>query len=62
MKKTQNIPEEAIITGASFPVAAAMRDFYEAATRLVEQGVGFWPALDRTRLASIRTVADQVSG
>ena len=45
---TKNRPEwplvkPSIIAGASFPVTAAVGDFHETPTGLVEQGVGFGP-------------------
>ncbi len=50
-----------IIAGASFPVTAAVGDFYKLAARLIEQGVGFGAALDRARFEAIGPVAHQVA-
>ena len=50
------------IAGASFPIAAAMRDFHEAPAWLIEQRVGFGPALDGPRLAAVGSVSNQVPG
>ena len=50
-----------IIAGASFPIAVAVRDFYETMAGLVEQRVGFGPAFYGTRFHSVGAVANQVS-
>src|ERR1019366_10502240 len=50
-----------IIAGTAFPVAAAVGNFYEAAARLIDQWVGFWPALDGPRFLAVGAIADQVA-
>src|SRR5208283_6052784 len=50
-----------IITGAAFPVAAAVGDLYEAAARLIEQWVRFGSALDRARFLAVGAIADEVA-
>src|ERR1035437_10368309 len=53
--------KSSIIAGAAFPVAAAVGDLYEAATRLIEQWVRFRSALDRPRFLAVGATADQVA-
>src|SRR6266404_1428109 len=64
---TRNRPEWPLvklskITGSAFPVSAAMRDFHEPVTWLVEQGIRFGPVFHSTGLPAIGSERHQIAG